>query len=141
MLSDTVAVLADISGKFFNLHAVYAACAFVGTDFLYSSFMLLLSGIFSNNSDILCELHSSPLPDLSYVHAFPALIRFATSACQILTGTYIRSHCYIVQTFGRCFHLSTMASADFSQFVVTTANETAREISRDKSVFFPRLPS
>ena len=64
-----------------------------------------------------------------------------TSACQILTGTYIRSHCYIVQTFGRCFHLSTMASADFSQFVVTTANETAREISRDKSVFFPRLPS
>ena len=34
----------------------------------------------------------------------------------------------------------TMASADFSQFVVTTANETACEISRDKSRTFPRLP-
>ena len=35
----------------------------------------------------------------------------------------------------------TMASADFSQFVVTTANESACETSRDKPVFFPRLPS
>ena len=33
-----------------------------------------------------------------------------------------------------------MASADFSQFVVTTANETACETSRDKSRTFPRLP-
>ena len=35
---------------------------------------------------------------------------------------------------------ATMASADFSQFVVTTANETACETSRDKSRTFPRLP-
>ena len=34
-----------------------------------------------------------------------------------------------------------MASADFSQFVVTTANETACEISRDKPRNFPRLPA
>ena len=34
-----------------------------------------------------------------------------------------------------------MASADFLQFVVTMANGTARETSRDKSVFFPHLPS
>ena len=33
-----------------------------------------------------------------------------------------------------------MASADFSQFVVTTANETVCETSRDKSRTFPRLP-
>ena len=65
-----------------------------------------------------------------------------TSACQILTGTYIRSHCYIVQTFGRCFHLSTMASADFSQFVVTTANETACETSPVKvRVLFLHVPA
>ena len=36
---------------------------------------------------------------------------------------------------------TTMASADFSQFVVTTANETACETSRDKSSVFPRLPA
>ena len=35
---------------------------------------------------------------------------------------------------------ATVASADFSQFVVTTANETACETSRDKSRTFPRLP-
>ena len=61
-----------------------------------------------------------------------------TSACQIFTGTYSRLHGYIVQPFG---FFPTMASADFSQFVVTTADETACETSRDKSVFFPRLPS
>ena len=33
-----------------------------------------------------------------------------------------------------------MASADFSQFVVTTANGTVCETSRDKSRTFPRLP-
>ncbi|MDD5896257.1 MAG: hypothetical protein PUC79_08265 [Prevotellaceae bacterium] len=37
--------------------------------------------------------------------------------------------------------IATMASADFSQFVVTTANETACETSRDKSSVFPRLPA
>lgn len=37
--------------------------------------------------------------------------------------------------------LPTMASADFSQFVVTTADLSACETSRDKPVFFPRLPS
>ena len=40
----------------------------------------------------------------------------------------------------RSFH-TTMAFADFSQFVVTTANETAYETSRDKSSVFPRLPA
>ena len=40
----------------------------------------------------------------------------------------------------RSFH-TTMASADFSQFVVTTANETACETSRDKPLAFPRLPA
>jgi hypothetical protein len=34
-----------------------------------------------------------------------------------------------------------MASADFSQFVVTTADETACETSRDKPSVFPRLPA
>ena len=37
--------------------------------------------------------------------------------------------------------ITTMASADFSQFVVTAANETACETSRDKSSVFPRLPA
>ena len=35
----------------------------------------------------------------------------------------------------------TMASADFSQFVVTAADGTACETSRDKSSVFPRLPA
>lgn len=34
-----------------------------------------------------------------------------------------------------------MASADFSQFVVTAADGTACETSRDKSSVFPRLPA
>ena len=36
---------------------------------------------------------------------------------------------------------ATMALADFSWFVVTTAYETAHETSRDKSSIFPRLPA
>ena len=36
---------------------------------------------------------------------------------------------------------ATMASADLSWFVVTTANEAVHEISRGKSSIFPRLPA
>ena len=64
-------------------------------------------------------------------------IRFGYPAC--------RACCWDMHSFDvlnrSALHLSaTMASADFSQFVVTTANETACEISRDKSRTFPRLP-
>ena len=48
---------------------------------------------------------------------------------------------YTVTLFDPSAFLPTMASADFSQFVVTTTNEIVCETSRDKSVFFPRLPS
>ena len=43
-------------------------------------------------------------------------------------------HGYIVQPFGKAHFraVPTMASADFSRFVVTTANGTAHETSRDK---------
>ena len=86
----------------------------------------------------LCASLLSAPCDNSYVYAFTVHIRF----------TYIRLsdiHRYI-HSFARlhCSSLRispTMASADFSQFVVTTADETTRETSRDKSVFFPRLPS
>ena len=52
-----------------------------------------------------------------------------------------------LESFSPSLHLhyrdffATMASADFSWFVVTTANETAHETSRDKSSIFPRLPA
>ena len=64
-------------------------------------------------------------------------IRFGSPACQVC--------CWDIHSFDvlnrSALHLSaTMASADFSQFVVTTANETACETSRDKSRTFPRLP-
>jgi hypothetical protein len=65
-------------------------------------------------------------------------LRFASPAC--------RTCCWDIHSFDvldrSTLRLSaTMASADFSQFVVTTANETACETSRDKSRTFPRLPA
>ena len=65
-------------------------------------------------------------------------IHFGSPACQVC--------CWDIHSFDvlnrSALHLSaTMASADFSQFVVTTANETACETSRDKSRTFPRLPA
>ena len=64
-------------------------------------------------------------------------VRFGSPAC--------RTCCWDIHSFDVLNRLAlrlsaTMASADFSQFVVTTANETACETSRDKSRTFPRLP-
>ena len=79
------------------------------------------------------SLLSAPC-DSSYVCAFTALVRFAYIRLSDI-HRYIRLYCSALQIS------PTMASADFSQFVVTTATETVCETSRDKSVFFPRLPS
>ena len=46
----------------------------------------------------------------------------------------------LVEPFSPSRFLGTMTSADFSRFVVT-ADFSVREISRDKSSVFPRLPS
>ena len=51
-----------------------------------------------------------------------------------------RSHSFDVLNRSALRLSATIASADFSQFVVTTANETACETSRDKSRTFPRFP-
>ena len=64
-------------------------------------------------------------------------IRFSSPARQ--------AYCWDIHSFDvlnrSALHLLvTMAFADFSQFVVTTANGTACETSRDKSRTFPRLP-
>ena len=68
--------------------------------FLYASFMFFFSSIFSNNSDILCVLRSFPLPVICPMFMRLQLIYVSpTSACRILTGTYIRLHGYIVQPF------------------------------------------
>ena len=65
-------------------------------------------------------------------------IRFGSPACQAC--------CWDIHSFDVLNRLAlrlsaTMASADFSQFVVTTAIGAACETSRDKSRTFPRLPA
>ena len=65
-------------------------------------------------------------------------VRFGSPACQAC--------CWDIHSFDvlnrLALHLTaTMASADFSQFVVTTANGTACETSRDKPRTFLRLPA
>ena len=64
-------------------------------------------------------------------------VRFGSPACQTC---YRDIHSFDVLNRLALRLPATMASADFSQFVVTTANETACETSRDKSRTFPRLP-
>ena len=65
-------------------------------------------------------------------------VRFGSPACQTCYGDI---HSFDVLNRLALRLSATMASADFSQFVVTTANETACETSRDKSRTFPRLPA
>ena len=65
-------------------------------------------------------------------------IRFGSPACQACCWDI---HSFDVLNRSALRLSATMASADFSQFVVTTANETACETSRDKSRTFPRLPA
>ena len=65
--------------------------------------------------------------------------------CQslLLQGIHkdIHSSCTFRCSALRQFFMPTMASADFSQFVVTTANVTACETSWDKFRTFRRLPA
>ena len=71
------------------------------------------------------------------MYAVSPHIRFGSSACRICCWDI---HSFDVLNRSALRLSATMASADFSQFVVTTANETACETSRDKSRTFPRLP-
>ncbi|ERJ83015.1 hypothetical protein HMPREF1987_01203 [Peptostreptococcaceae bacterium oral taxon 113 str. W5053] len=89
----------------------------------------------------LCFALSSLSPvnvSLRYVFALP----FSSG-----TSAYFGESSRLFELFSPSLHFhyrsffTTMASADFSQFVVTTANETVCETSRDKSSLFPRLPA
>ena len=64
-------------------------------------------------------------------------VRFGSPACRICCWDI---HSFDVLNRLALYLSATMASADFSQFVVTTADGTACETSRDKSRTFPRLP-
>lgn len=115
--------------------------ALLAQTFLYASFMFLLSSILSNNSDILCVLRSFPLPVIgSYVVRLRLLYVSPTSAVR-----YSQVHTFVCTV--TLFSPSVLLKKNLlwllltSHFVVTTANETVCETSRDKSVFFPRLPS
>ena len=69
--------------------------------------------------------------------AVSPLLRFGSPACRICSRDI---HSFDVLNRSALHPTVTMASADFSQFVVTTANGAACETSRDKSRTFPRLP-
>ena len=106
--------------------------------------MFLLSSIFSSNSDILCVLRSFPLPGITLM-----LCVYGSYTFHLHPLSDIHRHIYLSALL-YCSDLllipifkglPTIASADFSQFVVTTENKSVCEISRDKSVFFLRLPS
>ena len=71
------------------------------------------------------------------MYAVSPHIRFGSSACRICCWDI---HSFDVLNRLALYLSATMASADFSQFVVTTANGSACETSRDKSRTFPRLP-
>jgi len=85
---------------------------------------------------------SSPFRSLWSIPTFVRL-RFIyvlpTSAVRYPHGTYIPFARSVVLPFPPLG--GTTASADFLQFVVTTANGTACKTSRDKLLVFPRLPA
>ena len=101
---------------------------------LYAVFMLSLDSIFSNSSDIALCAFSFPFPWIRPKLCSTCSFTFCPSCCQVFHGAYIWLHGYIVQPFSNAHFraLPTTASADFSQFVVTTVSSTACETSRDK---------
>lgn len=76
---------------------------------------------------------SFPLPWINLRLCGICSFTFRHFRCQIFHGTYIWLHGYIVQPFNIIHFriIPTTASADFSQFVVTTASITVCETSRD----------
>ena len=94
--------------------------------------MLSLDSIFSNSSDIALCAFSFPFPWIRPKLHSTCSFTFRHSCRQVFHGAYIWLHGYIVQPFGNIHFrtLPTTASADFSQFVVTTVNVTAYETSR-----------
>lgn len=127
-------MLSDIIYEFLNCHIVHTACSFVGADSFVATFMLPLESIFSNSSDIALCVFSFLFP---WIHPKCCSIysfMFRHSCCQAFHGAYIWLHGYIVHPFGIAHFraIPTTASANFLQFIVTTANETVRETSRDK---------
>ena len=93
-----------------------------------------LDSIFSNSSDIALCAFSFPFPWIRPKLCSICSFTFRHSCCQVFHVAYIRLHGYVVQPFGKTHFraMPTTASADFSQFVVTAANETVCETSQDK---------
>ena len=106
--------------------------------------MFSLDSIFSNSSDIALFAFSFPFPWIRPMLCGICSFTFRPFRCQVFHGTYIWLHGYIVQPFSKAHFraLPTTASADFSQFVVTTANKRPSVRPRGISLsVFPRLPA
>lgn len=130
----TLLALFGIISEFFHHHIFYPTCLIIGTDSLYAAFMLSLSNIFSNSSDIALCAFSFPF---SWIHPKWYSIcsfMYRPSCYRVFNKAYIWLHNYVVQPFGSAHFRTqpTTVSADFSWFIVTMANKATHKNIQDK---------